>query len=752
MPSAIARRLQDVRTAEELHDLLNEIGRDRRSRWTKTQILHYLPQGFHRLAGEYFDEERIVARKLRPLQLLEPNDASVKAALSAAEEFPAAAATTGQNVPTRDDPPLLDELRADPPRGEDDAVGNILQAILAEARCIETQLPKRFRLSDGRCVGPQGDGFIYVFRWSSEPDLFLPGQLSASGQRHAARVGRQSDGERRYELLVDDFIGAEVPTAVFWIDPTFLHRLEFEQLNALRDVYDTHPLAARLFELPEQTPIPDALRLTADGLNAQQKRAVAVVANTTRSYVWGPPGTGKTTSLGVLIRQLISRGKRVLVLSPYNVAVDEAMLSTFSEDLASETLVRFGRASDRVRAAGIDLDSLLEARAVHSGLLEVARTLHASLMREYTKDFRPTPSSVRSCIEELGELLVEIHTNSLPETAVRSALRRLKTLFREPEREILRSAHVLGCTVSLFLLSTRIEPASYDYVLVDEASVMRVPEAVLVALKATGKVAFFGDPKQLPPIVRLRTELTDRWLKPNPFDMAAIHRPDDAIGGCVMLTEQHRMSPPIRSVVSDLFYDGALRDGVAPASGRLVLVDTSQTPARATTRWVRLSQSKENLIHRGVVANCLLAISSSLPGARLLVLSPYLAQKRAYVAEANTNRIEQAQFGTVHASQGRESDIVIIDLVLAPGRGKSRFMNEKMTPEFANLMNVAVSRAKAQLIVVAHCDYITTTYPDGLLQRLIEMLSARGETISVPCSLRTEKVFASLWPAAAGGE
>ncbi len=747
MNSRIARKLRAVNSVEDLHSLLVEIANDPTGRWTRTQVLFYLPTRFHRAAEDYFDGERVVVPVRTPLQLSQPDVTNLDIALRRLAEFAGTTRTASKtDSPTQDDPPPLAELDADPPHSDDDVIGQVLQALLAEAKCVDKEFPKRFRLTEGKCIGAQADRFVYTFRWSSEPDLFLPGELSFGPSVVSARVGRQAEGDRRFELITESFVGSNISSAVFRVDPTFLHRVQFQQLKALRDNFDEQCNAAQLLERPDDIPEPKLGPPDNNGLNPRQRVASATVVNSQRSYVWGPPGTGKTRTLGCIIRNLVEGGKRVLVLSPYNVAVDEALLAaTRTRQFAPETVVRFGRISQQVHDVGIDVESLLERRAASSGLLDSARSLHASFMHEYSRERRETPSTVQGCVEELGEIIVKLNESGASIDAVKKAVGELRQQFRAAEPEILNAAQVLGTTVALFMLSSRIAPTSYDYILVDEASVLRMPEALLLGLRTAGKIGFFGDPRQLPPIVRLKTPAVAKWVKPNPFQMASIASPRDAKGACILLKEQHRMAPQIREVISETFYEGALEDGVCPSDGRLILVDTSSTAARATTRWVKLSQSKENLVHRGIVSRCIEAIRAANPQAPLLVLSPYLAQKKAYVAEANTNRVRGARYGTVHASQGTESDIVIIDLVLAPGRGKSRFMNEKLTPEFVNLMNVAMSRARRQLILVGHCDYIADKYPEGLLHSIIKRFRKHGTSICVPTSLRTDEVFRPIW-------
>jgi hypothetical protein len=743
---SIAARLSNVQTAEELHALLAELADTASSRWTRTQVLFYLPEPMHSLAAEYFAGERIVIPDRRPMQLSAPDPVAIDRAIDALRSTSGAApvrdsndAQEGNEFEIRP----LDLLEADPPTDEDDVIGNVLAAILEEAKVVDREAPKRYRLSDGKCTGSHGENFVYVFSWSSEPDMFVPGELVIGKDRFAARVGRQSEGDRRFELITPDYHGPSIERAVFRVDPTFLLRASFETLKAKRAIFEENQLARALFSPPDVLERGVVRPAATSNLNALQREAVAVATVAQRSYVWGPPGTGKTTSLGQLIRELVGAGKRVLVLSPYNIAVDEAVLAARSRgSWAPEEIVRVGRISELVRKAGIDLDNLLERRAEASGLLDAVRTLHASVMQEYGEKDRPTPATVRKCLEELGAIQVSRgrkHDEASRKLA--EAVKGIRAGFRAPEDNIITNAAVVGTTVALSYLLSAIGRRSFDHVIVDEASVLRVPEALIVALGAAGKLTFFGDPKQLPSIVRERSPSTERWLKPNPFALASIRTTADARGSCVMLKEQHRMAPPIRELISSLFYENSLQDGNCPSSGRLLLLDTSATPARCTTKWIRMSPSKENLVHRSIVAGLIGAIRERDSDSRILVLSPYAAQRRAYDAEAITNRATKVRFATVHTSQGTESEIVILDLVIAPGRGKSRFMNERTTPEFRNLMNVGMSRARRQLIIVGHAKYITQAYPNGLLHGILRHVRDRAEWVEVPASLRMKEVF-----------
>lgn len=53
----------------------------------------------------------------------------------------------------------------------------------------------------------------------------------------------------------------------------------------------------------------------ADSLNPSQRQAVALCLVRTPAFVWGPPGTGKTTTLSHIVLSLLRLGQRVLVTS-----------------------------------------------------------------------------------------------------------------------------------------------------------------------------------------------------------------------------------------------------------------------------------------------------------------------------------------------------------------------------------------------------------------------------------------------------
>lgn len=756
--TSIGEQLQAVDSAESLHEILTALAREN-SRWTRTQVLHYLPKQFHSRAASHFDGERWHATDDQPRladavdkidldEILRQINSRSEAIFAVASSHVESSGIESSRIASAEQVANLPPYSG--PGAEHAAVSGMIRALRDEIEEVNHRTPKQFKLRDGVCVDGSAGRFTYQFTWSSEPDPHMPGTLVVGNQQVPARIGVQSpDSVTRFTVDTDVYLGAQIPIARFWIDPTFLLTVAHEQLlhelKTRQDNVVTH--IERLMSPPAQHVVGTHLRISEAKLNAEQRTAVATGLSSDRSYIWGPPGTGKTTTLGSLVAALVTDGKRVLVVSPYNVAVDAAAISALRPSYHKGAVVRIGRIGEDVRRHGIDLDSHLERIAAENGTLLIARQLLAALMTNSDQVRRP-PLSVRACLDELGAIVVQSRASSEDPKMGKLvlAIAEIRKLFRAPEGRMLSEARVVASTIALHMVLPMLREQRFDHVIVDEASVVRPPDAALLSLRVHAPLTFFGDPKQLPPIVVSSSEAARLWLGRNPFSLAGIRGPDDATGACVLLEEQHRMSPTIRSLVSDLFYEGRLRDGErAPKSGQIVLVDTSKTPARATSRMIKLSTSKENQLHRAIVSDVVRAIVADEPNVGVLVISPFVAQTRAYRREPTSSRLTQGiRFETIHASQGSERDIVVLDLVLAgslTGTGRSRMFDDERNPHLLNLLNVAISRAKRRLVIVGQQALLQSSYRYGLLNVLWHAAAARGTAIEVPRDLMCRDLY-----------
>lgn len=90
----------------------------------------------------------------------------------------------------------------------------------------------------------------------------------------------------------------------------------------LQELSDTTPVFKRLFNYTSS-------QLTLSSHNtADQTNAVRQAIQNDVTYIWGPPGTGKTTVIGQIVHNLLKQNRSVLLVSHTNTAVDGAIKKT----------------------------------------------------------------------------------------------------------------------------------------------------------------------------------------------------------------------------------------------------------------------------------------------------------------------------------------------------------------------------------------------------------------------------------------
>lgn len=417
-------------------------------------------------------------------------------------------------------------------------------------------------------------------------------------------------------------------------------------------------------------------------LRTAQRQALALVAHSS-AFLWGPPGTGKTTTLGVLLAEYLdSRPEaRVLLLSTTNQAVD---LATLAVDKALQK----GR-REHCRAGVQRLGTRFDA-AAYAGREHLIPTDDADLIARLARVEAARPHArdamaLKAWSDRVAALRDELRAASL------KVLRRCRLAAMTTTR----AAFTLK---SLRDLGAEGEPP-FDLVVFDEASQVSLAHAL--ALMPLGRARLFaGDPQQLSPVQRSEDRLAQRWLGRSAF--AGMPRSGPSVA---LLDEQSRMAAPIGDLVSQLFYDGALR----------VAADTS-ADWQATRRRALGGIAADDHVHlfrvqrdggwsatqRGPVrresaeAIAALAVDALAGGWRpeeLIVLTPFRAQ-RALIRQALSARglPESLRVSTVHRAQGSEAPVVLFD----PADGSQPFLHGEAAQR---LLNVALSRAQAKLVV-----------------------------------------------------
>ena len=399
------------------------------------------------------------------------------------------------------------------------------------------------------------------------------------------------------------------------------------------------------------------------------------------SFLWGPPGTGKTYTLGRLLASYLVHhpADRVLLLSSTNVAVDLAILAVDEslnelKPVPRPVCYRFGSRFDP---------------------------------NKFHDKKHLTPLRDKTLVDRLRH-----HYEAVPDPADAEGYRhwkkirdRLREAIRQENLDFLSRARLVAMTATL-AAHDFLSVGSFDLVVFDEASQIGKAQAMTFAHLGS-RVLFAGDPRQLAPIAQASTPEVTNWLAASPFDWMTRAALKPAAS---MLDEQWRMAKPISDAVSTSFYESKLKVA-APAetnpawnrsrtaqptkllgTDNLVLVRTEVAAAPAKKyRGYRCARSAR--LVAALVVDHVLHWSIEDIKDQILVLTPYRAQRRLLEDELRSIQAPVAIASTVHRAQGSERQVVIFDPVCPTADFVSG-------AEGMRLVNVAMSRAKCRLIVL----------------------------------------------------
>lgn len=314
------------------------------------------------------------------------------------------------------------------------------------------------------------------------------------------------------------------------------------------------------------------------------------------------------------------------------------------------------------------------------------------------------------------------------------------------------------------------EAGFFDLIVFDEASQCDIASALPLLYRAKS-VVVIGDFKQLSHISGLNKQ-TDEYLRRiynidnieddnwSYSENSLLHLALSQVSGdgIVNLLEHHRSHADIIGFSNKHFYEEKLR--IATRYNDLTLISHDKLGVRwkdaegevAKPRAGGAFNQKE--VCEVVKALDELILQNNYQGS-IGVVSPFRAQANAIrVAVKNNAQLEAALrnkdflVDTVHKFQGDERDVIIFSPVLSQGMtdGTIRFLKNN-----ENLFNVAITRAKAQLIVVGdreacrNCDvgYLRefALYSQQLEQREIETIPvSRDYEATYPAVSNPEQV------------
>ncbi|MBA2677559.1 MAG: AAA family ATPase [Ktedonobacteraceae bacterium] len=314
----------------------------------------------------------------------------------------------------------------------------------------------------------------------------------------------------------------------------------------------------------------------------------------------------------------------------------------------------------------------------------------------------------------------------------------LKAQQESLKKQIVADAQLVATTITNVYLN--LLEREFDVVVIDELSMISVIGVLLAASRAMLHFVGAGDPMQLSPVVKLVHEEKARrakeWLGKDLFTYLKISI-FDAIRGekeCCLLTEQGRSCPVIIEPINHFIYQNMLTSrpetAITPAiephpEWPLLLVDTTGTEA-ACSKPSKI-RPRENEYHaRLAVALARQALESlpplsldddpSIP--RVAIVAPYRSQAQLTQQKLREAKIAHlVHVGTINTVQSLEFPVVIFDTVEAPKLRPWEFTfdrtfdDRQMATEATRKLNVAWTRARHKLIVIAHRKHLHDHLP-----------------------------------------
>ncbi len=265
-----------------------------------------------------------------------------------------------------------------------------------------------------------------------------------------------------------------------------------------------------------------------------------------------------------------------------------------------------------------------------------------------------------------------------------------------------QEGYVVGATP--FAARSRLGKVDFDTVLIDEASQITLPLAVMAMLSAETYL-FIGDHQQLPPVV----------LSVPPLEAAtvSIFHHLAGRGNTSLLTHTYRMNDTLTHWPSESFYSGKLRAAPANASRRLALPGRLQDfhevldPAHplVLVEMEHATSYRHSDDEASLVANLLLQLHlAGIALENVAVVAPFRRQARRIRsflgAKKELRRPDWADcaIDTVERMQGQEREVILISMTASDPVYLQKMAEFLLLPQ---RLNVALTRARSKVILIA---------------------------------------------------
>jgi len=459
-----------------------------------------------------------------------------------------------------------------------------------------------------------------------------------------------------------------------------------------------------------------------------------------------------------MMANYLIKGKRVLFAANTNRAVDVGLLSALEaltaveKEHLEEKVTRFGEmALDSERLEPVLFDRHIEEKARRQEQEAASLNNLLGSYQKLQKEIDNLMEHGETVPEELDE---EIHGlgERVDKYGGEIALEeKIDQLISVNERIELERMELVATTLAKVCTSDLFDGQEFDAVVVDEASMANLPYLMVLAAKATAHIVVVGDPMQLPPIALTDDIAARKFLEDDIFTFASGAESTDELFSwhdktrplTTFFDTQYRLNEDLAEVLSAVFYEGRLKTaavdeekeqqiiGQQPVSHTTVnLIDSQKYGPRLSQKDEGRGFSPVNEVHGVMLIKMLkrLVLNNHVDMEEIGIIVPFRSTVYDIRGALYDNGYGEVEVGTIHTFQGREKKVIIFDTVMSGEESYGRrrhysvrpFDEEKNGLAVPRLLNVAMSRSKNRLVILADMDHINKVYADKFLGRLLQ--------------------------------
>uniref|UniRef100_K1R999 Helicase sen1 n=1 Tax=Magallana gigas TaxID=29159 RepID=K1R999_MAGGI len=214
----------------------------------------------------------------------------------------------------------------------------------------------------------------------------------------------------------------------------------------------------------------------------------------------------------------------------------------------------------------------------------------------------------------------------------------------------------------------------------EEASQANELDCIIPLQYQANKLILVGDPEQLPPTIK-SSKAAQNYFGQSLFERFYRHFQSSTtnMSPILMLDTQYRMHPDIAYWPSQYIYQGKLKT----------------------------DRSVNNPTEVEFIVQLVLVILRSTRPQHVGIIAPYKSQKHLLSTSLAKKGVRNIEISTVDGFQGQEKEVIVFSCVRAQNQSRSiGFMADKKR------MNVALTRAKSALYIVAHMDSLKEANAD----------------------------------------